>query len=242
MAEYTQHQMVHPLPAATLVDRVPHLLAMARGRRVIHIGFVDSGCRQMQDANDAWLHEHLDDVATSLVGIDIDPEGVAEAQGDGYESYAVDACDPDAVAALSLEPAELVVAGEVIEHLSSPGGMLEAAQALVAPGGRLVVTTPNGHGLINTVANLARREVNHPDHVVIFSHRTLAALAARHGWEVEGTWVYVPVVKSSGSGGVAARALEGAARATCALERGLARIGRPYAADGLIVTLRSTRS
>lgn len=240
-AELHQLTMVHPLPPAPLVDRVAHLTAAAHGRRVIHVGFVDAGCATGQRRAGRWLHDHLARSASSLVGIDLDEAGVAAARAAGFEAHRLDAADPAAVAAAGIEPAPLVIAGEVIEHLDAPGALLEGLHALVAPGGQLVVTTPNAYGWLNVGASLVRTEINHPDHVCMFTWRTLSALGARHGWAVEHTAVYVPVVRQLPRRGLRGRVLGWAARGACALERLACRLGRPYAADGLIVTFRSTR-
>ena len=237
-ASADQTSMVHVLPPAPLVDRVDHLCALARGRRVIHVGFADQGYRSMQERSGAWLHAHLDRAASSLVGLDLSPTDVAAAAADGYEVHAVDCTDPVAVAELGLAPAQVVLAGEVIEHLDAPGGLFEALAPLVAPGGLLVVTTPNGYGWLNVAASLLHREINHPDHVAMFTQRTLTALGHRHGWSHEATAVYVPSVKGVAGRGLRARLMALAARATCAAERVACRLGRPYAADGLIVAFR----
>jgi SAM-dependent methyltransferase len=239
--EFTQGTMVHKLPKAPLVDRIDDLVARAAGKRVIHVGFVDTGCRTMNQSADAWLHAHLHRVATSLVGIDIDEAGVKDADAAGYEAYGADCRDPEALAALGIEQADLVIAGEVIEHLDDPGAFLAGLHELVAPGGELVVTTPNAYGLFNVAASLALREINHPDHVMMFTWRTLTNLGARHGWEPVETRVYVPAVKDLSGKGVAARALGLVALVVVAIERGLARLGRGYAADGMIIVFRSTR-
>lgn len=240
-SEFTQGTMVHKLPKAPLVDRIEYLVDLSRGRRVIHVGFVDTGCRTMNQEAEAWLHAHLDAVTTSLVGIDVDEIGVKDAEAAGYEAYVADCRDPDELEALGLAPAQLVIAGEVIEHLDDPGAFLSGLQTLVAPGGQLVVTTPNSYGLFNVAASLARREINHPDHVVMFTWRTLTNMASRHGWEPVETRVYVPSVKDLSGQGVAAKGLGLLAKFVVFLERSLARLGRGYAADGMIIVFRSTR-
>ncbi|MFN8037866.1 MAG: methyltransferase domain-containing protein [Acidimicrobiales bacterium] len=239
-SEFSQLAMTHKLPKARLVDRIDYLRQQARGRRVVHVGFVDTGCRDMQDQAGTWLHGHLEEVATSLVGIDVNEVGVKEAVEAGYEAYAVDCRDREAVEALGIEPAQIVIAGEVIEHLDDPGGFLEGLHNLVAPGGMLVVTTPNAYGLFNVFASLGMREINHPDHVVMFTWRTLSNMAARHGWEAVETRMYVPSVKLGG-GGIVARALGLLGRFVVGLERLLGRLHRPYAADGMIVVFRQVR-
>ncbi len=237
--DFTQLDMVHRLPPATLVDRFSYLCALAQGRRVVHVGFVDAGCQLLNEQSGAWLHEHLAGAAAELVGLDLDVAGVEDARRRGYAAHAVDCRDIEAVRDLGLEPADLVVAGEVIEHLDDPGSFLDGLHALVAPGGLLVVTTPNAAGLVNAAALLGNYEVNHPDHVVLFTCTTLDAMLTRHSWEPVEHAVYLQQVKSDATD-ARSRLLVTGARAVLGLERLLARLGRPYAADGLIVTARST--
>jgi SAM-dependent methyltransferase len=154
------------------------------------------------------LHEHLARTAGELIGLDLDVVGVEDARQRGYEAHAVDCRDVDAVRALGLPPADLVVAGEVIEHLDDPGSFLDGLHALVAPSGLLVVTTPNASGLVNTAALLGNLEVNHPDHVVLYSCTTLDTMLTRHGWQPVEHAVFLQQVKSLG----AARSTGGAGR------------------------------
>ena len=238
MNEYTQIEMVHHLPPAQLVDRFEYLRMLATGKRVIHVGFVDAGCHALNSESGAWLHDHLATAARELVGIDLDQSGVDAARERGYEAYAVDCRDARALATLGLAPADVVVAGEVIEHLDDPGSFLDGLHGLVAPHGSLVVTTPNANGWVNSFAALANIEVNHPDHVAMFTCRTLDALLERHAWTPVEHSVFVQSVKPGGDRTLRARVLGAGARAVLGIERVLARLGRPYAADGLIVVAR----
>lgn len=239
-SEFTQLSMAHKLPPARMVDRIDFLADQARSRRVIHVGFVDTGCRSMQNTAGTWLHAHLAHGATSLVGIDVDEVGVKEAEVAGYEAYAVDCRDREAVEALEIAPAQLVIAGEVIEHVDDPGNFLAGLHALVAPGGQLIITTPNAYGLFNVFASLAHREINHPDHVVMFTWRTLTNLASRHGWRPVETAMYVPSVKELSGGGIGAFVIGLAGKAAVLAERLLGRLRRPYSSDGMIIIFEST--
>ena len=78
-----------------------------------------------------------------------------------------------------------------------------------------------------------RDEVNHPDHVVMFTWRTLTQLMARHGWRATDSVTYVPTVRDRGE---RSRLEALAVRLVFGLERFLGRVGRPYSADGLIVS------
>jgi SAM-dependent methyltransferase len=233
----TQADMVHRLPRARVVDRIEYLTAAVVGRRAVHLGFVDSGCEELHAGTETWLHAHLDRAAASLVGLDLDAEGVARAQAQGFEARAVDCTDPSAMAAIGVEPADVAIAGEIIEHLDHAGGFLDGLHEVVVPGGRLVVTTPNASGLLNAgAAALAGFEVNHPDHVTLYSCFTLTNLLIRHGWEVTEVATYIPVVHDTAGMSTKVRLLAGGARVALAVERGLGHLGRPFAADGLIVS------
>jgi SAM-dependent methyltransferase len=216
----------HPLPRGGPVDRLEALVDAARGKRVVHVGFVDE-LLERKRAEGVWLHERLAAVATSLVGLDSSEEGVARARELGHEAHVVDAQSSDAVAGLGLEPAEVVIAGEIVEHLDAPGPFLRAMRELVGADGVLVVTTPNAYRLLNFAAPLAGSELVHPDHTAWHSPRTLRTLLERSGWRVE-ELAYYRAPKRRGA------PLGNALRGTLAL---VGRI-RPYWSDGLIAWAR----
>jgi SAM-dependent methyltransferase len=230
-----QSSMVHRLPPARLVDRFPYLAGLCSGRSVVHVGFADAGYRDMQADAGTWLHDHVATVATSLVGIDVDPTGVARAREQGYEAYVADACDAAAIAALGIAPAEVVLAGEVIEHVDAPGAFLDAMRSLVAPGGSLVLTTPNASSLGNALLAFGGIEITHPDHVVQFSWLTLDTLMRRHGWRPRRWSTFVPTMKPLHGPTLRERALEAGARGLIWLERTAATLGAPFVAESLIV-------
>jgi hypothetical protein len=102
---------------------------------------------------------------------------------------------------------------------------------LVAPAGRLVLTTPNAHALTNVIGGLAGRELVNPDHVAWLSWRTLEALLGRHDWLELLAYYRFPRVES---GPRLTRALFNAYQV---LATPLFRL-RPNLADGLFVVAR----
>jgi hypothetical protein len=73
----------------------------------------------------------------------------------------------------------------------------------------------------------------------MYTCATLDAMLRRHEWEPVEHAVFLQQVKSNGTD-TRSKLLTAGARAVLGLERLLARLGRPYAADGLIVTARAT--
>jgi SAM-dependent methyltransferase len=216
----------HRLPRRGPVDRLDALVDAARGKRVVHVGFVDE-LLERKRAEGVWLHEQLAGVAAALVGLDSSEEGIARARELGHEAHAVDAQSAEAVAALGLEPAEVVIAGEIVEHLDAPGPFLRAMRELVGPEGLLVLTTPNAYRLLNFLAPLTGSELVHPDHTAWHSPRTLRTLLERSGWRVEELAYYHAPRRRGARGANVLR------RATAALSH-----IRPYWSDGLIAWAR----
>lgn len=222
----------HRLQPATVVDRTGKLVELARGLRVVHVGFADTGCELTHRSQDQWLHSTLAASAREIVGLDISPEAVEAARSEGFEAYCVDCTGPEEVAKLDLEPFDLVVAGEILEHLEAPGPFLHAMRQLSGPDGQLVLTTPNALRPQNVLLALGRREWVHPDHVLTFTPRTLTVLLERSGWRIDEFCTYLqPAGPRSGfvSAGVTA------ARVLTRAQRLAVRYMSPYVADGFVV-------
>ena len=87
----------------------------------------------------------LAELGYDVTGVDIDPRSIAAAQKENpfpnlklvcsdFHDYAPD------------EKYDVVVAGYVMEHLEKPEELLPAINRLLAPGGTVIVTIPNGYG------------------------------------------------------------------------------------------------
>lgn len=223
----------HRLPRGRPVERHEALIEAARGRRVVHVGFVDE-LMASKIAQEVWLHARLAAVASSLVGLDSSEEGVAAARAEGYEAYVVDAQSAEAVRALGLPRADVVIAGEIIEHLDAPGPFLRAMHE-AAP--ELVVTTPNAYRLLNFIAPISGSELIHPDHTSWQSPSTLRTLLERAGWEVERISYYHNPSRRKVAGSLKQRAVGHLSNATRVV---LAQVNAlvPYWSDGLAVWAR----
>lgn len=114
-----------------------------------------------------------------VVGIDVDREALAEAAKLGIETRWADVEQP-----LELEDSvfDVVVAGELLEHLRDPGAVVAEARRVLRPGGRLVGSVPNAYRLKNRLTFLrGRPPENDPTHLHMFSPSDVRELL--RGWE-----------------------------------------------------------
>ncbi|MBI9103264.1 MAG: class I SAM-dependent methyltransferase [Spirochaetales bacterium] len=69
----------------------------------------------------------------------------------------------------------------VIEHLNDPDGFFREVYRLLAPGGYFIVTTPNIDGFQSRLTGRRWRSAI-PDHLFLFSRKTLGSLALKTGF------------------------------------------------------------
>ena len=82
---------------------------------------------------------------------------------------------------LSAQSHDIVVCRHVIEHVYDPVAFLRRAFSLVAPGGRMILQTPNLRSLGHHVFNSAWFHLDPPRHLFLFDAGTVIACAAQAG-------------------------------------------------------------
>lgn len=161
--------------------RDPYLAELARGKRVLDVGVVNH--LSEGDAHAAYLHRALVQVASECVGIDIVEKGVASLSEQGYDVHVADISVPG-LAEIVGTAFDLVIAGELIEHIDSPGVMLENAESVLVKGGRLILTTPNPYGISSILSHARGRVEENVDHLMFYFPSGMAELADRYGWKL----------------------------------------------------------
>jgi 2-polyprenyl-3-methyl-5-hydroxy-6-metoxy-1,4-benzoquinol methylase len=161
------------------VDRDALLRGVCRDRRVLDLGCVDEGAREL-----GTLHRTLVAEAASCVGLDYDHAGVEVLRAAGHDVLVGDITHPPSDELCARGPFDVVVAGELIEHLDTPAALFCFAGPLLAPGGELVLTTPNPYALHRTRAGWGRVVWENADHVTYLFPSGIAELADRCGMEL----------------------------------------------------------
>lgn len=114
-------------------------------------------------------------------GIDFDPRAVAAARSSGLDVRLGDLKDAPYPAASF----DAVVMRHVIEHVPDPVQLLRECHRLLAPGGRLVVVTPNAQSLGHRVYGRAWRGLEPPRHLYVFTAAALASVVEQAAFRVE---------------------------------------------------------
>jgi SAM-dependent methyltransferase len=154
-----------------LRDRLDVVLPLFSGESIL-----DIGCASRYGMSD-WLHGLIASQFPSVVGIDINEQTIGQIQSEGYAAYVADAQDFDLKRTF-----DTVFAGEIIEHLDNVHGFLTSVRRHLAPGGRLVLTTPNVFYVGGFVYRWGGHGQVHPEHTCWFCEDTLRRVLQVNGF------------------------------------------------------------
>ena len=143
----------------------------------------DLGCGNGYLANQLGSHGY------DIVGIDASASGIEQAHRNVPNvRFIRSLIDKDVRETNDLEPFDLVVSSDVVEHLYRPSDLFEAAGMLLKANGRLVITTPYHGYLKNLALAISGRMDRHfsalhdGGHIKFFSVATLSALMSSHAF------------------------------------------------------------
>jgi 2-polyprenyl-3-methyl-5-hydroxy-6-metoxy-1,4-benzoquinol methylase len=163
------------------VHKRDFLTELVRGKSVLDIGCIDHSAVQARALGDRWLHKVLRHSAGEIVGLDVLEEAADELAADGYKIEIGDAQDFDLGRTF-----DVIVAGDIIEHLTNVGGFLESVKRHMTPNSQFAVTTPNPFNIEQTIRVLRDGWVAaNSEHVSWIDPRVMWQLTRRHGLEVE---------------------------------------------------------
>jgi 2-polyprenyl-3-methyl-5-hydroxy-6-metoxy-1,4-benzoquinol methylase len=164
-------------------DRIDFILERVRGKRVLHLGCIDHDLFTSKAERGLWLHQRITDVAARVIGFDFLSEHIPQLREEGHDIRFADVEHLENVTAP--ETFDVIVAGEIIEHLFNVGLFLDGIRRFFAPSTYMIVTTPNPFS-VNRILETYRdtEPIGRDDHTCFYSQRTLENLFRMKGYEV----------------------------------------------------------
>lgn len=156
-----------------------YLIKEAANKRVLDIGVCEHDLSHM-DA-EGWKHKFIKESSSYCIGVDIIEPLVKLLNERGYEIKCVDATSDIYLG----EKFDVVVIGDVIEHVENPVALLRFAKRHLSDGGKIIVSTPNPHSLFFSLIVLREETcVVNFEHTLWVSPSISVELAYRSGLEV----------------------------------------------------------
>ena len=149
-----------------------------QGKKVLDLGCVSHSLEETK--REDWLHGILCSSAASVLGVDYLEDEVNALREQGYNVICAD------VETLNLgEKFEVIVAGDLLEHLTNIGDFLGAIKRHLLEDGQLIITTPNPIHFLRFVILFVTGKVGaNPEHTCWFTGNVLRQLVHRYGFNV----------------------------------------------------------
>lgn len=192
------------LPKYQLIERI------VKGKTVVHIGCVDDNFEMIQYKKQKgfYLHDMISESASECVGIDINSHlamklkdvygtnNIAIANVEDIEKISMDGITREDLIK-KIQPFDLVMLPDIIEHLNNPGEMLAGLKSMFSKSTKIYICTPNPFFISNFILTLFRREIYSPFHTFHFTTENMAVLLGRYGIRIVNTYpCFVPKIRS----------------------------------------------
>jgi len=125
-----------------------------------------------------WLHQHLCKVSKSCLGVDILEEDIEYLKKMGFNAVCLDITHDTLD-----QQFDLIICGEVLEHLETPGYLFKNARKMLKPEGKLIISVPNpwyAGVVINSIFK-GFYYLDNVDHIAWFDPCTICELGHKNG-------------------------------------------------------------
>ncbi len=156
-------------------ERIYLIKKYCKGKKVLDIGSVESNFNSVNE-NPLWLHKHIKSVSKSVLGLDYSKKDV-----DMLNSFGFNMIHANAENFNLNKKFEVIVAGEIIEHLGNPGNFINSVKSHMNKDTIFIITTPNVFSIRRLIGSLLKIFLKEQkDHVAYYSNSMIRGLLNRY--------------------------------------------------------------
>lgn len=132
--------LISSFKKARISTKDNEIVSLSINKKVLDVGCV--GQQRSYGAN--WLHEKIRAVSESVTGVDIHEKGIEDLKSLGYNVLHIDNLH-------SKDQFDLIVMGDVIEHVDNVANFLEFYANHLKSNGSMIITTPNPYSIRQSI-------------------------------------------------------------------------------------------
>ena len=167
------------------MEKQKFILSKCNDKNVLDLGCVEHDLFRDNLKSGKWLHHKIKQVSKSVVGVDLLNEFFPELEESGYNILFGDVEKLYEVKELDNKKFDVIVAGDLIEHLFNAGLFIDSIKSFCDKNTEIIITTPNAMAFHFFFPNLMHGiEPNRDDHTCWYSMRTLCQLFEMKGFSI----------------------------------------------------------
>jgi 2-polyprenyl-3-methyl-5-hydroxy-6-metoxy-1,4-benzoquinol methylase len=157
-----------------------YIIKRCKNKTVLDLGCVSHNQADNQISKGVWLHEQICEVASKVIGVDI-----VEFIHPDYTIYKGDVEHLGDLSPIKGLKFDVIVAGDIIEHVFNAGLFLDSIRAFCTPETEIIITTPNMRSLRFSWDALFKEEEScRGDHTCWYSKKTLRQLMGMKNFQM----------------------------------------------------------
>jgi 2-polyprenyl-3-methyl-5-hydroxy-6-metoxy-1,4-benzoquinol methylase len=159
------------------------IIKYCSGKAVLDIGCVNHNIDNVDNPN--WLHKKIKNVASSVIGLDILQNEIEVMKNNGYDVICADICKPLIID----KKFDVIVIGNLIEHLSNFEGLLNNLTNLLSEDGYILISTANPFYIDQYFYSAFKNDIIvNSEHTCWIDPYTLNELISRFGFETNSVY------------------------------------------------------
>ena len=164
-------------------ERDDYVLTVCAGKKVLHIGATDHPFTEKKYGNNQLLYVKLGEVVSEQIGIDNDEKSSNFLNNKSVPNSKIVFADMNEVQRFNFSP-DVIIFGETLEHLMNLQTSIESLKNLMSQDTIMVISVPNALSFQNFMYALRGKELQHPDHSVAFTYKTLVQLLKKNQLQI----------------------------------------------------------
>jgi 2-polyprenyl-3-methyl-5-hydroxy-6-metoxy-1,4-benzoquinol methylase len=169
------------------INKEKQIIDTAKNKKVLHlgcVGFADLETSERVKLAKESLHFQLSEIADTT-GIDYSSDAIKFYQeNDIFDNVLFGNVEKLEQTDIN-DTFDVIVAGDIIEHISNPGLMMEGIKKFCNKDTVIIITTPHSFGLLSHIRFLFNRFTEGNEHVMTFNTQNIVTLLERHGFTVD---------------------------------------------------------
>lgn len=178
-------------------DRKESTVNYCKGKVVLDLGCTQHKMMGKEIKEENWLHYRIKNVAKKVIGIDYLQDEVDRLNNIGYYIIHGNVETIDKIK-LPINNPDVIICGELIEHLSNPGLFLENVKKIMNNSTLLIITTPNVYSRERIKLMLDKKYEKdwlNKEHKSWYSYETLKQLLVGYNYQEVEWGYYRPDIK-----------------------------------------------
>jgi 2-polyprenyl-3-methyl-5-hydroxy-6-metoxy-1,4-benzoquinol methylase len=162
------------------------IIDLVKNKKVLHlgcVGFADLETSDRVKLVKKSLHYSLTEIADTI-GIDYCSDAIRFYKDKGIFNNVLFGNVEELESVDINETFEVIVAGDIIEHLSNPGLMLEGVKRFCTKDTIIIITTPNSFGLMSYIRFILGKFIEGNEHVMSFNFQNIKNLLYRNNFTI----------------------------------------------------------